>query len=263
MDEILGHALLKGEIEPYLQPIYNLKEQSFTSAELLTRCSKYGMPDSSPSKYLHMHSNPEVQDAHLKFTVNRSLEFLDGLLAVNSTIKSVSVNIDITDITRRFLDWLEAKCLRRADMLQGICFEISEHVDCPITPTLLQRIHEMKRLGVQIAIDDYGKGFSTDQRVYSVPSSIIKIDKSLYQPSVDQYRINFLAEKCFAWKASGKSVVLECIETAEHLKLANTIGATHAQGFLFTKALPFLDAVSFARQSSEEHNYISRLAQDM
>jgi EAL domain-containing protein (putative c-di-GMP-specific phosphodiesterase class I) len=100
-------------------------------------------------------------------------------------------------------------------------------------------LHELKTLGIQISLDDFGTGHSSLAWLRKFPIDTIKIDRSFVSfltTSQDDQAI------CKAVLALANSLdlktVAEGVETLEQADLLETLGCNKLQGFYFFKPMP-------------------------
>jgi EAL domain-containing protein (putative c-di-GMP-specific phosphodiesterase class I) len=120
----------------------------------------------------------------------------------------------------------------------------ADHVVLEVTETALAAdvdggiasLNLLKSLGVRIAVDDFGTGFSSLSTLASLPVDILKIDRSFVSgqasiaPSVPMLEgILGLAEKL------SLAVIAEGIENVEQLELLRTLGCSMGQGYLLAR----------------------------
>ena len=119
---------------------------------------------------------------------------------------------------------------------------------------------DLHALGVKLAIDDFGNGYSSLSYVRNLPVQTIKIDRSfiaaLCDTSEDEAIIGLVAD---LGKALGICVVAEGVETVRQLEDVRRLGCGRVQGFHFGRplpadearaALPGLPAPAGARQTA-------------
>lgn len=249
MDDVLTQALENELLSFYLQPIVSLSTNLCTGFELLSRCPELGFTNSSPSAHLYKSGNDDAQLKHFQLSIQRAIATQRALSSIGFQTLAVFVNVAITDFSVENCRWVSSMSRHR---LKGICLEISEQVDTYLTTSMIQRIHRLRHDGAAIAIDDYGMGYSNDLRTASIPFDYIKLDKRfLSTPRKDPEYIE-LKHKIANWRAQGKGVVMEGIENIGHLKAAKALNTSHAQGYHYSEALPFLDAVQWTRDLKTE-----------
>jgi diguanylate cyclase (GGDEF)-like protein/PAS domain S-box-containing protein len=139
--------------------------------------------------------------------------------------------------------------------------EITESMVMHDPEHVVQLLHELKKLGIQISLDDFGTGHSSLAWLRKFPIDTIKIDRSF---------VSFLTTNqddqaiCKAVLALANSLdlktVAEGVETSEQADLLQTLGCNKLQGFYFYKPMPqekitscLLDQVRGVVIMSENH----------
>ena len=97
----------------------------------------------------------------------------------------------------------------------------------------------LRTLGVRLAIDDFGVGYSSLASLQRFPVQIVKLDRSLLagDPSVPPAS-TILRGSIDLAHAIGATVVAEGVETSEQWELVNALGCDLAQGFLVGRPMP-------------------------
>lgn len=127
---------------------------------------------------------------------------------------------------------LGAKCLR---------LEVTESGALDSGSEVLERLHELRRMGVRIYIDDFGTGYSSLARLHEFPIDALKIDRSfIVREQWEMVRIIGLLAGHL-----GVSVVAEGIESLRHLYALKALGCHMAQGYLIARPLDAIAAAAF------------------
>jgi EAL domain-containing protein (putative c-di-GMP-specific phosphodiesterase class I) len=94
--------------------------------------------------------------------------------------------------------------------------------------------------GVEVAIDDFGSGYSSLGQLVRIPAGVLKIDRSLVTGAVDRPSQSAAAIAAVAGlaRACGMRSLAEGVETAEQLSLAAELGCTYAQGYYIARPMP-------------------------
>jgi len=99
--------------------------------------------------------------------------------------------------------------------------------------TFIRLAAEMRRIGMRLAIDDFGSGHSTLERVDMIEPDIVKIDGSWFRRVVDAPGASrLLANLIAGFQRGGAGVLVEGIETPDQLTVALESGADYVQGYL-------------------------------
>ena len=101
-----------------------------------------------------------------------------------------------------------------------------------------ETIAELKRMGITIALDDYGSGFASITHLRELPIDYLKIDRCLIHNSPRDNRNKILTKTTIELAHSlGLKVVAEGIETKAELRLIRQLGCNFAQGFFLARPL--------------------------
>jgi EAL domain-containing protein (putative c-di-GMP-specific phosphodiesterase class I) len=106
------------------------------------------------------------------------------------------------------------------------------------TEATLQKLHELKALGVRLAIDDFGTGYSSLSYLQRFPIDVLKIDKAFIDGVTRNGSEAALARTIVTLAGVLKlSTVAEGVEHAEQRAQLVTIGCALGQGYLFDRPL--------------------------
>jgi EAL domain-containing protein (putative c-di-GMP-specific phosphodiesterase class I) len=246
---IEGRAVLEAELSTALaeeqflllyQPIYDLSTRRVVALEALIRWQHPTQGVLGPQDFI-----PLSEETGLIVPIGRwALEEACGRAAawdVAGHRLGISVKVSAHQLDRDGF----ATDVRRALQQSGIepsllTLEIDEAtVMCDIA-TATERLQEIKRLGVRIAIDDFGSGgyaHHTDLR--QMPLDSLRVDRSSLAASEDEaYRSWLLEAILVVGRDLSLTVIATGIETHEQLAALQAIGCTMAQGALLGKPTP-------------------------
>jgi diguanylate cyclase (GGDEF)-like protein/PAS domain S-box-containing protein len=120
-----------------------------------------------------------------------------------------------------------------------LCFEITESVLLDDSEASARALAELKALGVRIAVDDFGTGFSALTYLKRFPVDALKIDRSfvvgLGHNREDRAIVASVIDLAHAF---GLVTVAEGVETSEQLNQLRSLGCERAQGYLWSPAMP-------------------------
>jgi diguanylate cyclase (GGDEF)-like protein/PAS domain S-box-containing protein len=147
---------------------------------------------------------------------------------------SVSVNVSARHVGRGRLPGLVARVLRDTGLApQRLVLELTETALLGMTPTAQAELDTLVHLGVRLAIDDFGAGYSSLKHLVDVPASFVKIDRSFVaamgESEASTAVVSAVISLCHAL---GVSVVAEGIEEEPQRGLLSSLGCTYGQGYL-------------------------------
>ena len=117
-----------------------------------------------------------------------------------------------------------------------------ERLELEITETMLLRneqeclltIRQLRNLGIQIALDDFGVGYSSSSYFTRVPFDKIKIDKSFVQGFLEERECNAIIQSILALgRGLNMAIIAEGVERREQFEALRTAGVDFVQGYLF------------------------------
>lgn len=151
----------------------------------------------------------------------------------------LSVNISPRQIKQKNFVETVAKILNKMELPpQYLCLEITESLLLDNISKLQKSFSKLKELGVILAIDDFGVGYSNLNYISKFPFNRLKIDKSFLLDVISNPNDAgvVLAILSIA-RGLGMQVLAEGVETVEQLKFLRKYHCQEFQGFLFSKAL--------------------------
>jgi len=121
---------------------------------------------------------------------------------------------------------------------QTLILEITESVLMNDRNAAITRLHQLKELGVRVAVDDFGTGYSSLGYLSTLPIDILKIDKSFIDKVASGVEDSAIAQAVIKLGNSlSLTVVAEGIEAAEQATALRAMRCHRGQGFYFSKPL--------------------------
>lgn len=252
LELIIDTGLKENEFEVYFQPIYNIKDNKFTSAEALVRLNskKYGFirPDMFISYAEHNGKIGEIDN----YVFEKVSEFVMSDEFKELGLEYIEVNLSVAECSdSNFASRIENIINKYNLDTKRINLEITESFDYTNKNIIDANIIKLKELGFSFSLDDYGVGYSNIERFAKLPISIVKIDKSLVD-DVDKPEIESVLIDTFKLiNGLERSTVIEGVETKEQLNKFISFGATYIQGYYFSKPLSYDDFIKFIKDKNK------------
>jgi diguanylate cyclase (GGDEF)-like protein len=163
---------------------------------------------------------------------------------------SVAVNLSPVQFRNRGLVSTVTQILAATGLsARRLELEITEAVLMQQDESNVETLHQLRALGVRIAMDDFGTGYSSLSYLRSFPFDKIKVDRSFVSDSVrrpkDEAIIRAIAE---LGSSLGIETTAEGVETAEQLRLVRRAGCTSAQGYLIGHPCSNFEILDFIAQ---------------
>ena len=252
MELELRHAIDNGDIELYYQPQVEVASRKVIAAEALARWHHKEQGIISPIRFI-----PLAEETGLIHPLGRYV--LEHAFKQNKqwADKGRQINIGINLSPRQFM---------QADLVEQIGALIKYYavdpssIDLEITETIamqdsengINKMHELKALGVKLSMDDFGTGYSSLSYLHRFPLDVLKIDRSFVQGIKGHKGDGAIARAVLAMaKSMNLKVIAEGVETEAQYEFLKGYGCEVIQGYLFSKPVPsqefeklFLDSVS-------------------
>ena len=153
---------------------------------------------------------------------------------------SVAVNLSASDLLDEALAERIAALLAEHDLPSfALELEITESVLMTDPERARKMLEELRRLGLQIAVDDYGTGYCALAYLRDLPIDELKIDRSFVaHVTADPRSAAIVRSTIELAHALDLTVVAEGVEDQESLDAVRGFGCDFAQGYHFSRALP-------------------------
>ena len=131
--------------------------------------------------------------------------------------------------------------------LSRLCFEITETAAISSTVVASQLLNELRRQGCSIAIDDFGVGMQSFERLKELPVDTIKIDGSFIRNVAQRGKDYALVQASVAVaRAFGAQTVAEFVEDEETVSCLRELGVDWIQGYLVSQPQPLGEVLAAA-----------------
>lgn len=116
--------------------------------------------------------------------------------------------------------------------------EIVEDAALGTTDRIRDRLHEIASLGITLAIDDFGSGYSNLSYLLSLPATYLKIDRSLASQIISEPKYATVVSSVITMAHQlDYRIVAEGVETAHVCDMLQTMGCDEVQGYFFSRPL--------------------------
>lgn len=224
----LRAALLMEELELHYQPVFGA-DMVIRSHEALVRWRHKVRGMIPPVQFVPIAEESDLIGKLGEWVLRRACSDLAALGGLPVAVNVSPVQLRHADFARSFL----AILTETGTDPRSIIVEVTETVPLDAGEIEMANLAALRKLGVRIAIDDFGAGHASLQYLRGFAFDIIKIDRS-YVANMASSRIDgmIIAAVCDIARALPVEVVAEGIETQEQLTQLRLAGCTGFQGYL-------------------------------
>jgi diguanylate cyclase (GGDEF)-like protein/PAS domain S-box-containing protein len=257
LEEDINHALERGEFFLEYQPVIDLAKRELLGVEALVRWNhpEQGlvMPGAFISTAEESGQIVELGRWVLTEACRAVKAWRDSIVAGDGLRVAVNISgrhLQHADLVADVRSALESSGLEP----ENLVIELTESTIMHNTEVNLERFRELKALGIRLAIDDFGMGYSSLSYLHRFPIDILKIDRSFVGRLTEQGDGPELARAVvMLGETLGLETVAEGVEHEEQVEELLELGCVAAQGFLFARSSSLKDvaATPFAARRAE------------
>ena len=233
----LQHALTFEQLELHYQPVVRLAGRDILGVEALVRWNHPTRGTIAPIQFI-----PVAEETGLIIPMGRWI--LETACRQGVRLQeqfprteplTMSVNLSVRQLQSETLVGDVRKALEMSGLsASALVLEITESLMLSDTDFAMQQLHELKALGIRLAMDDFGTGYSSLSYLSRFPVDILKMDRSF----VGNEDNEALTSAIIALGSSlSLEVVAEGIELPEQANSLEELGCELGQGFLFAKPM--------------------------
>ncbi|RAN37088.1 hypothetical protein HY11_09885 [Hyphomonas pacifica] len=232
----LHHAVNENEFKVYFQPQVNAHTHQIVGCETLVRWQHPTRGLVYPGEFIeHAEDNgliTRIGDWVLRAALSEARKLPEHIrISVNiSPVQIHSANLIPTIVHAIAANNIDPSRLE---------LEVTENVLMSDTEFTLQRLHQLKEIGIRIALDDFGTGYSSLSYLRRFPFDRIKIDKSFVRDIETRSDSRSIAVATLSLaKSLGMRCTAEGVETRYQADFLRDCGCDELQGFFISRAQP-------------------------
>ena len=244
-------AIKNNDLLPYYQPIMYIAGNRISGFEALARWKHKDKGIISPGIFI-----PIAEEAGLIEDIGRFMLLEAGRQAHqwfsgdhNGTRKDLTIAINVAAKQlkqKNFSQQILALLEKNKIAAHHIKLELIESalMDDPLD--VIRQLNDLRQAGITIAIDDFGTGYSSLSYLKEFPIDYLKIDQSFIRDIGEEKNDEAIIRAIIQMAHSlGQKVIAEGVETQQQLEFLASLGCDYAQGFLFSRPVPWREAEQF------------------
>ena len=246
LENDLRAALETGQIQAHYQPIVDLSNGAIVAFEALARWEHpvHGMVP--PDVFIPIADDTGLICQIGELMMAQAIEALERMNRLPGG-ESICMNVNVSrrELAHpRFLSRVQSVMERMTVAPRRLRLEITEtSVSGPATAPVSGLLQELKGLGLEIHLDDFGAGLSSLSLLRSLPLDGLKVDRSFLERSNgDAQAITILNAIIALGHNLGKTITVEGVSDPQQLATVLALESDLAQGYLFGRAVPLGEA---------------------
>lgn len=248
-------ALERNEFVLYLQPKYDLQNNTIEGAEVLVRWHSPVYGTVSPGEFIPIFERNGFITKLDFYVWEKTCQLLARWLAEGRNPEPVSVNISRVSLYNpRLVETIIGLVERYQIPPRLLQLELTESTCTNNPQAIREMMGKLQNAGFSILMDDFGSGYSSLNVLKDIAVDILKIDMKFLSDMGKQGRSeNILASVVRMAKWLDMPVIAEGVERRDQVDFLRSIGCEYVQGFYFAKPMPVTEYEELAFESGEDH----------
>ena len=231
----LGQAIEKQQLVLHYQPKVNIHTKEITGVEALLRWQHDEWGEVFPDIFV-----PVAEDSGLIIPIGRWVlrhACMQAKSWQNKGLAAITMAVNISAqefLQKDFVESVRAALIETRLQPQFLELEITESVLMKDTEAARKTLHQLKQLGVILAVDDFGTGYSSLSYLQRLPIDVLKIDQSFVQ-NIESAEDDGIIVSAIISMANSLNlrVIAEGIENANQLAFLKAHHCQEGQGYFF------------------------------
>jgi diguanylate cyclase (GGDEF)-like protein/PAS domain S-box-containing protein len=234
VDDRLRHAMPRHELHVAYQPQLRLDGRGRVGWEALVRWHPHGALQVEPSEFLPLAEESRLILGLGEWVLLRACAQAAAWMRRERVRPTMSVNVSSRELADGDIAERVREALRRSGLpASALCVEVSEDAVMSDLPRAREALEHLKRLGVHIALDNFGAGGASLSLPGTLPIDTVKLDRTLVQGiEHDRHKHAMVSAMVALARETKLRLVAMGIETERQLKLVRRVGCPVGQGFL-------------------------------
>ena len=246
----LKTAVADGELSLAYQPIHRTEDGALAGVEALLRWDSRTFGPVSPVDFIPIAEDTGAIIEIGAWVLHKACEDLHHIGADHPEL-FLSVNVSPLQMRAAGFPELAASVLESTGVAAStLQLEITEST-LARPEEVEPQLQSLRDLGVRIALDDVGTGYSSLAQIAVLPIDAIKLDRSLISrlggPD-DHGAARVFTTLATLGRSLGLDVIAEGVETAEQARIAHDSGCSHEQGYLYSRPVKLDEIVAYSRK---------------
>lgn len=247
--QTLKRALEQHELEIHIQPRIDCRTGDIQALESLVRLKADQGDLIYPGHFMDLaEHNGSVRELD-RWVLEQTLMLIARQLNEGAHPMLIGVNLSVQSINDETIRYLKAWYDRKPDTLQYLEIEITEHHLPEANRDFREQLELLARMGITLALDDFGSGYANLSRLPDLPFHVIKLDRSFIHELPHHEKqvavVKAVIELC---QSLSIEVVAEGVETEEELNAVTGLGCHSIQGYVYARPRPLSEAIEWFEQ---------------
>lgn len=250
LERSLRQAVANSEFELFYQPKMTAENGDVTGVEALIRWHRPGHGVVPPLSFITLAEEIGLIGQIGDWVIEQACLQLREWRTSGLPPIAIAVNLSPSQLTSENLVERVDLLMEQYQVEPGLLhMEVTESMMMSNPEQAIERLQALQDLGVELAIDDFGVGYSSMAYLKRLPVSTLKLDRSFIdQISNDPRDRDLCAGMISLAHKLGLIVVAEGVETADQCAILKDMGCDQCQGYFYSKPVPIDELTAYLRR---------------
>lgn len=229
--KIIQEAISDDRIQVHFQPIMDNSSHHITKYEVLCRIEDKDKTIYQPNDFIPSAIVAGRMSDITRIVIDKSFKYF------KNSKHAFSINATSEDFEADYLvDYIGYKCDYYGIDPRRIYIEILENISSEGTKGCMQQIRDLREMGCNISIDDFGVDSSNFSRMMQMQAEVLKIDGHFIQHLLHDENAKIIVENIVAFsQRMGSKTVAEYVDSKEIFEVVKDLGIDYSQGYYIGK----------------------------
>ena len=258
LERALRAAVNQRELDLFFQPIVRLSDRRIAGFEALIRWFSPERGFVPPDQFIGVAEQTGAIIPIGLWVLEHACHQLGRLQTQLRGRSGASLSVAVNVSARQLYDQVNVDQMKSVIVDSGVDprdlkLEITERVLVDSPEAATKAFRQLKDLGVKLAIDDFGTGYSGLSYLHRFPLDTLKIDRSFVSTMIKDKGVESIVNAVSRLAVDLRmDVVAEGVEEEVELTRLEQFGVEYAQGYYFSKPVPFEEASALLRPAAAE-----------
>ncbi|WP_176706704.1 putative bifunctional diguanylate cyclase/phosphodiesterase [Paenibacillus hemerocallicola] len=247
METSLRRAIANEQLHLYYQPQFDAATRKMIGIEALVRWSHPDWGNIPPSRFIPLAEETGLITLLDQWVLREACAQLKRWLDEGYSPLPVSVNVSMLQFRQPNLGPFISRVLADTGLpARYLEIELTESTIMSNPDVTLQTLHELKRMGIRISLDDFGVGYSSLNYLKKLPIDTIKIDQSFVKDIPEDANDKAIVQTIIHLSQNLRlGVIAEGVETEAQLQYLQSQQCKGIQGYLLSRPVPHHEITRF------------------
>ncbi len=245
LEEDLRRALLQNQFRFHYQPIFDLPSQQLCGFEMLLRWQHPVRGCITAQDFIASAEEIGIMQKLCAHSIENACRHLAKWRSHPAWANiSLHLNLSLSQIRHPALMAQWQAALKKYELpAAALQLELAERTLLSSDPSVTTALKQLKSIGFQLCVDDFGRGHSSLSRLHQLTVNALKVDRTFVQtlshsPELNAQGLSIAKTIVDFGRSANITVIAEGVETAQQMAALLSFGCHQAQGFWLAEALP-------------------------